>query len=236
MERLVILGPAIAAAGIFVGMFIVYCGLVVSGRAPNVAGVKSNEVLGPFWANYVVWMLRPLERVLVASGVSPTLVTWLSVVACAAAGVAIALGHLASGAWLFIAGGILDMLDGRLARAQNRQSAAGALFDSVSDRWAELALFTGCAWFLHDDGWLFAVMAAVAGSLMVSYTRARGEGLGLELRSGAMQRAERILLIAIGALAAAWFDASPATEAYVAPTLGGALAICGALAMWTALG
>jgi hypothetical protein len=51
-----------------------------------------------------------------------------------------------------------------------------------------------------------------------------------------MQRAERILLVALGILAAGWFDASPHTAGYVAPTLGGALAICGALAMWTAIG
>ena len=82
---------------------------------------------------------------------------------------------------------------------------AGALFDSVSDRWGELFVFAGYVWFLHDSPWLLAVMAAIGGSMMVSYTRARAEGLGVELAGGVMQRAERIVLVAGGTLIAAWY-------------------------------
>ncbi len=71
---------------------------------------------------------------------------------------------------------------------------------------------------------------------MVSYTRARGESLGIELKSGAMQRAERIVLIGVGTLVAAWFGASPATAHLSTPTVGIALGICGVLSVWTALG
>ena len=80
---------------------------------------------------------------------------------CAATGVAAGLGHLGAAVWLYAFAGILDVLDGRLARLANRQTAAGALFDSVSDRWGELFVFTGYAWYLHETPWLLAVIGAI---------------------------------------------------------------------------
>ncbi len=236
VERLTILAPALILVGFFVLMFLVYCGLCWAGRAPRLGTLKTNDLFGPFLTRYIIWLLQPLERALIASRVSPNVVTGLSLLACAGAGVAIAFGHLATGAWLYVAGGVLDLLDGRLARALGRQTQAGALFDSVADRWAELALFTGFAWHLRDGGWLLAVMGAAGASLMVSYTRARGEGLGLDLKVGAMQRAERIVLVSLGTLIAAWFAASPETAPYSAAAAGIALSICGVLSAWTAVG
>lgn len=236
MERLSILAPAAVALGFFLVAFAVYCVLCWTGRAPRVGKVKTNEVFGQFCTRYIVWVLGPVERALVASRVSPNVITALSLLACAGAGVAIAMGHLATGAWLYALGGMLDLIDGRLARALNLQTQAGALFDSVADRWAELAFFTGLAWYLRDGGWLFAVMGAAGGSFMVSYTRARGEGLGVELKVGAMQRAERIVLVSIGTLIAAWMAAAPETAQYAAPAAGISLSVCGILSAWTAMG
>jgi phosphatidylglycerophosphate synthase len=236
VERLTILAPALILVGFFVGMFVVYCLLCWSGRAPELGKLKTNDLFGPFLTRYIIWLLQPIERALIASHVSPNIVTGLSLAACASAGVAIAFGHLATAAWLYIAGGVLDLLDGRLARALGRQTQAGALFDSVADRWAELAFFTGFAWYLREGGWLLAVMGAAGGSLMVSYTRARGEGLGLELKVGAMQRAERMVLVSLGTLIAAWFAASPATAQFSSAAAGIALSICGVLSAWTAIG
>src|SRR4029077_18703874 len=110
----------------------------------------------------------------------------------------------------------LDVLDGRLARAMNRQSRAGAFLDSVTDRWGELFVFTGFAWFLRGSVWLLAVMLAVIGSVMVSYTRARGESLGIVLDGGNMQRAERIALVSLGTLVTAYFHSTLSTR-YIAP-------------------
>lgn len=236
MERLYILAPAAAATAYFVAMFIGYCLMCGLGRPPQIGNLKGGEVLGVFWARYIVWLMMPLERSLIRLQVSPNVITGVSLACCAAAGVAIAFGHLATGAWLYILGGVFDLLDGRLARATGRQTEAGALFDSVADRWAELALFTGYAWFLRETPWLLAVMGAAGSSMMVSYTRARGESLGLDLKGGAMQRPERILLVAVGTLAAAWMGAGEATLAWQMPVAGGALAICAVLSSWTALG
>ena len=183
---------------------VVYAALCTFGRAPKVENVKHNQLLGPFMGGYVVWLISPIERALVGR-VSPNFVTAVSLVFCAATGVVAALGWLGMAVWLYAIGGILDILDGRLARLSNAQTKSGALFDSVSDRWAELFVFSGYAWYLRDTPWLLAVLAAMGSSLMVSYTRARAEGLGIALSGGAMQRAERILLITFGSLVAAWF-------------------------------
>ena len=139
MESLVLFAPLLSAVALLVLPFIVYCVLCGIGRAPDVGPVKTNQVFGPFIARYTLWVLKPIEGALVALNVSPNAITGWSVAACAAAGIAISQGHLAAGAWLYGLGGILDILDGRLARATGRQTPAGALFDSVADRWADVA-------------------------------------------------------------------------------------------------
>jgi phosphatidylglycerophosphate synthase len=168
--------------------------------------------------------------------VSPNTLTCLSLAGCGVAGLLIATNHLASATWAYALAGILDILDGRLARATGRSSVAGALFDSVADRWGEIFVFSGCAWYLRDSLWLLSVMGALGGSMMVSYTRARGEGLGLKLDGGTMQRAERIVLVSLGALIAAWLEAAPSTDAWGEPALGIALVTVGSASIWTAVG
>jgi len=184
---------------------VVYAALCTFGRAPKVENVKHNQLLGPFMGGYMVWLISPIERAFVGR-VSPNLVTSISLLCCAATGVVAGMGYLGTAVWLYALGGIFDLLDGRLARLANQQTKSGALFDSVSDRWAELFVFAGYAWYLRESPWLLAVLAATGSSFMVSYTRARAEGLGVELHGGAMQRAERILLITLGSLIAAWFS------------------------------
>ncbi|HVV86927.1 MAG TPA: CDP-alcohol phosphatidyltransferase family protein [Kofleriaceae bacterium] len=235
METLTLFAPVIGITALLVAAFGVYCVMCWVGRAPDVGSVKNNEVFGPFMARYILWLLGPVEGALRALNVSPNAITGWSVAACAASGFAISQGRLAAGAWLYVLGGLLDILDGRLARATGRQTKAGALFDSVADRWAELFVFTGYAWYLRETTWLLSVMGAIAGSMMVSYTRARGEGLGVELKVGAMQRAERIVLVVLGTLiASALIRSGDAEDAPMAA--GIALATCGALSTWTALG
>lgn len=236
METLTLFAPVIGIVVLLAAAFVVYCALVWSGRPPEVGPLKHNEVFGPFVVRFSLWVLSPLEGALRALHVSPNAITWASVSACAGSGVALSQGHLATGAWLYALGGVLDILDGRMARATGRQTPAGALFDSVADRWAELFVFTGLAWYLRTTDWLLAVMAAIAGSMMVSYTRARGEGLGVELKVGAMQRAERIVLVVVGTLVGAALARSDEGAAHVPLAVGVALAACGALSSWTAIG
>ena len=96
------------------------------------------------------------------------------------------------------------MLDGQVARLGNMSSAFGAMYDSVLDRYSELVMFLGICYYLVSHHYflssLFAFIALI-GSMMVSYTRARAEGLGVALKGGLMQRPERVVLVGITALA-----------------------------------
>ena len=229
MDRFYLLAPALILAAGMVFAFIVYCGLYAIGRPPQMVGVKHNQLLGPFMAGFLVWLIGPVERLLMGR-VSPNVITAVSLLMCGITGLAAGLGQLTAACWLYTAAGILDVLDGRLARIGNKQTAAGALFDSVSDRWGELFVFAGFAWFLRDTPWLLAVIGAFGASMMVSYTRARAEGLGIDLSGGMMQRAERIVLVVGGTFIAVLYGGDA-----VAPILGSTMLICAATATATAL-
>ena len=99
--------------------------------------------------------------------------------------------------------GLFNMMDGRLARMGNMSSVFGALWDSTLDRYSELStLFGICTYFLLN-GWEWmgvVTFLAMVGSVMVSYVRARAEGLDIECKVGLMQRPERVVLTALGAI------------------------------------
>ncbi|MCF6242120.1 MAG: CDP-alcohol phosphatidyltransferase family protein, partial [Bacteroidales bacterium] len=99
--------------------------------------------------------------------------------------------------------GVFDMLDGQLARSTKKMTTFGALFDSTFDRYSEMIMFFGIAYYLVAYHYfLSSVFAFIAmiGSIMVSYVRARAEGLGVECKVGIMQRPERVLTIGISAI------------------------------------
>jgi len=236
VERLVILAPALIPVAYFLCAFFIYCALSAIGRRPVSGESRKHSTFFYFFIDYFIWMLRPIERALVKNPrLTPNHLTFTALAASASAGLAIATNHMATAGWLYILAGALDVLDGRLARATGQQSRAGAFLDSVADRWCELFVFTGFAWFLRDSGWLLAVMLAVTGSVMVSYTRARGESLEVKLDGGNMQRAERIALVAIGTLITAWFNAARDTQEYGIHVIGVAMLIVGVGSAGTAI-
>lgn len=105
--------------------------------------------------------------------------------------------------------GLFDMMDGRLARMGNMSSKFGALWDSTLDRYSELFTLFGVAMYLILNGWIISGIAtffAMVGSVMVSYVRARAEGLGIECKVGLMQRPERVVLTSLGAILCGIFD------------------------------
>lgn len=99
--------------------------------------------------------------------------------------------------------GLFDMMDGRLARIGKMESKFGALWDSTLDRYSELFTLFGIAFYLFIIDWIWSgviTFIAMIGSVMVSYVRARAEGLGIECKVGFMQRPERVVVTALGAL------------------------------------
>jgi CDP-diacylglycerol--glycerol-3-phosphate 3-phosphatidyltransferase len=112
-----------------------------------------------------------------------------------------------AGALTFVAGSILDILDGALARAGGKSTPFGAFLDSTTDRVSECFMLTAIAYVLARQGkdvFVAVAMAALAGSILVSYTRARAEALGLRGDVGIGSRAERVVVITAGLVLAPW--------------------------------
>ncbi len=111
--------------------------------------------------------------------------------------------YIGWGGAVILFAGLFDMMDGQVARIGNMSSTFGALYDSVLDRYSELTVFFGICFYLINQGYVISsiiAFVALIGSLMVSYVRARAEGLGLDCKVGFMQRPERVVLTGLGAL------------------------------------
>ncbi len=176
---------------------------------------RSTSVLLGYWVrDWVMWAIGPLERALVRARVSPDVFNYLGVLFGACAGVAFAMNALALAGWMILLGGLADIFDGRIARARGLTNSYGAFMDSTLDRFAEVFAFVGVAWFLSGSRFGVAVsVLAVSASLLVSYTRARGEAVGVSGTGGVMQRAERLVILALAAL----FDAAVTSRWQWAP-------------------
>jgi phosphatidylglycerophosphate synthase/putative flippase GtrA len=146
---------------------------------------------------YFYWLIQPPFKLICRIGLPADAITTLSVLVALASGAAFAAGKFGLGGWLYIFSGILDVLDGRLARASGQSSPHGAALDSILDRYADAVVLMGLAWFYRDSWVLAVVLAALTGSLLTSYVRARGEGLGLDVKVGLMQRPERIVTLGL---------------------------------------
>src|SRR5713226_4155320 len=147
------------------------------------------------------WLLDRIVGALAATGVNPNFLTFLGLVVNFAAAAAFAVGRFRTGALIIFFAGFLDMLDGQVARRQNRVTAFGAFYDSTLDRYADMALYMGLLVYYSVSGRTpYVVLAAVAtaGSVMVSYARA--ESLIPLCKVGFMERPERLVLLIIGGL------------------------------------
>jgi CDP-diacylglycerol--glycerol-3-phosphate 3-phosphatidyltransferase len=150
---------------------------------------------------------RPVTAWLIRAGVRPNTITTIGALVVIVSAVAFGMGAVRLGAGLLLLSGIIDTLDGDVARATAQTTKFGAFYDSTLDRVGDGASFIGIAAFLlTSPGVRFPVagavicMIAVLASLLVSYARARAEGLGLDCKVGLVQRAERIILIGLPTL------------------------------------
>lgn len=153
-------------------------------------------------------VLDPPARFLSRLGVTPNALSCAGVVLSGLSGWIYGSGAFFSGALVAALGGICDTLDGQIARTAGKTSPFGAFLDSTLDRFGELLIFLGLAW--HFSGgstpdarspWAVTfILLSVGGSFLVSYTRARAEGLGIECKVGWMQRPERLVLLIAGSL------------------------------------
>ena len=159
-------------------------------------------------------VINPFVRLLIKVGFTPNAVTLTGLLLNIGVAIVFIVGgeegnrgdlrYVGWGGALILFAGLFDMLDGQVARLGNMKSTYGAMFDSVLDRYSELFTFLGICYYLVAHHYLLGSLftfIALIGSMMVSYTRARAEGLGVESKGGLMQRPERVVLLGVSALA-----------------------------------
>ncbi len=164
-------------------------------------------------------MIRPLAR----SGVTANTLTVIGLLLSIVTAVVVAQGFLLAAGLLVLFAGVFDMFDGAMARVSNTATTFGAFIDSTLDRYSESIILFGLLYYalqrplLHatlwplvpEQQWMIAlIFIAVVGSLMVSYAKARAEGLGLECKTGLLARPERVVILAIGLLLSGFFPAA----------------------------
>ena len=159
-------------------------------------------------------ILDPLVRVFIAMGLTPNIITTIGLFLNTVVAIIFIIGaekgdrsdlsYIGWGGVMILFAGSFDMMDGQVARLRKMSSRFGALYDSVLDRYSELIMFLGICYYLVAHHYFVSSLSAfvgVIGSIMVSYTRARAEGLGIPCKEGLMQRPERIITIGLSAVA-----------------------------------
>lgn len=153
---------------------------------------------------WAYWVTRPLLRTATALHVSANVITAIGAALALVAGALAGVGEWGWAAFLLVFGSWCDLIDGEIARNTRTQGPAGAFLDSNLDRLSEIALFAGLAASFPDRPGSFWAVAALAASLMVSYARARGEGLGVSCPNFGLERPHRVVLLMFPLLASAF--------------------------------
>ena len=146
----------------------------------------------------------PIVGILSKSGITPNALTFINLALNIGAAFIIATGHFIIGGVLVLVAGLFDLLDGALARFIKQSTRFGAILDSVADRISEAAIFCGLlVWYIPQQATsleIVLIFVVLIGSFLVSYIRARAEGLGWQCQVGLFTRAERVIVLAIGLL------------------------------------
>lgn len=168
-----------------------------------------------------------IANLFISLRLSPNFISIFALLLGIAAGVLFSLGQTLWAGIVIIFCGLFDVLDGQVASKTNKKSLFGAIFDSSLDRYSEFFIYLGLAYYFRNHWALWLCFFTFFGALMVSYTRARAEGLGIKCQIGIMQRAERISLLALGSLLGSAFH-------FFAPVIIGVLIAIAVISNFTA--
>lgn len=147
-------------------------------------------------------VIKPLEVILIKMGILPNTMTLVGLIINAIAGLLYCKKYLLFAGLAVLLGGLFDILDGAIARDNNKSSKDGSFLDSTMDRYSEILIFLGLILYYQGSLMFFLPLLALLGSLMVSYVKARAEGLGIQCPVGLMQRPERIVFLGLGTIMA----------------------------------
>lgn len=148
-----------------------------------------------------------IANILAKLNLAPNFISFIALLLGLTAGILFALAKPIWAGIVIILCGFFDIVDGQLATKTDKKSLFGAIFDSTLDRYSEFFIFLGLAYYFRHHWALWLCFFTFFGSVMVSYTRARAEGLGIKCEIGIMQRAERIGLLALGSILGQAFNA-----------------------------
>lgn len=149
---------------------------------------------------------KPLAPLAKRISLSPNSLSIIGFLITTAAAVTIP-SSIRTGGLLILLGGFFDMLDGIVARTNGKNTSFGAFLDSTLDRYSDAFIFLAVAWYFFEQGALAGVLftlGSLVGALLVSYVRARAEGIGIECHIGLMERPERVVLLATGCIITGW--------------------------------
>lgn len=164
--------------------------------------VKIN-ILPDSVKDWYLKLIQPVIDFFIKLELNPNFFTTIGFILTVGAAVLFAAGYLRIAGAIILLAGTFDIVDGKVARLSNRVTKFGALYDSTLDRYSEVIMFFGLAfYFVRADMFItsVAVSFALGGAVMVSYVRARAEALGFECKVGIMQRPERVVYIGFGAV------------------------------------
>jgi len=169
----------------------------VSNRSKNKQDPPSSKLLGSNIKKWWLLLVLPIENYLIEKKVHPNILTISTLIVSVLTGVCYHSGLIFLAGILILAGSTFDIFDGRVARALDKSSERGAFFDSSLDRISEAFIYLGLLSYFQGSIFVYVVFLILVSSTMVSYTRARAEGLGIDCEVGIMQRTERIVYLGV---------------------------------------
>jgi phosphatidylglycerophosphate synthase len=153
---------------------------------------------GDFLVHWMIWILEPPTSWSIRLGITPDQHSYVATAIGLVSAALFAGGHLSLGGWMLALSGVIDTLDGHLARRTGRSSRRGDFIDGTLDRFVDAAVFLALMFYFRDLRWGPLIAAgALSGSLIVSYARARGEVQGVNCHGGLMQRPERVVTLSV---------------------------------------
>lgn len=167
---------------------------------------QSFRILPKKLISFTLDSLNQVAYLFVNLKIGPNALSFMALISGIGAGVLFFLKHPFWAGIMIVISGLFDILDGKVAVNANQKSLFGAIFDSALDRYSEFFIYLGLAAYFRNHWALWLTFWTILGSSMVSYTRARAEGLGIECKIGIMQRAERMLLLFLGAMIGSLFN------------------------------
>ena len=167
-------------------------------KDPEIVARMHETFIGLFFREYWYWVNKPFINFFIYFKIKPNTITSVSLVLAFISAYFYYLGNFGLAGWILIVSATLDIIDGRVARTTNTVTKSGAYWDSCVDRYSEGVVFLGIALYYQNNFIaLLSTIAALIGSELVSYTKARGEAIGVTTNRGVMQRAERLSILCV---------------------------------------